>query len=140
MMRIWSKSLIRVLPTKQLKAMRYELGDMIKQYPNIKHPLVKFANNYDIWCLYTYFTKVVNEYEKRTGKIYIDYNLKITNLFLKKTKIKDLTLIDDDFIFNEDNSDYLMICMWNLYEKYIRGIITQEEWQKIEDFIESEVN
>lgn len=47
-MRIWSKRLIPILPTKQLKAMRYELGDMIKQYPNIKHPLVKFANDYGI--------------------------------------------------------------------------------------------
>lgn len=29
-MRIWSKKLIPVLPKKQLMAMRYELGNMIK--------------------------------------------------------------------------------------------------------------
>lgn len=140
-MRIWSKKLVTsgVLPTKQLKAMRYELGDMIKQYPNIKHPLVKFANNYDIWCLYTYFTRVTNEYEKRMGKIYIDYNLKITNIFLQKTKIKNLALIDDDFMFNEDNEEYLKICYWNLYEKHLRKMITDEEWKKIEDKFKSEV-
>ena len=46
-MRIWSYDLIEVLPKKQLLAMRYELGDMIKQYPNIKNGLVKFANNYE---------------------------------------------------------------------------------------------
>ena len=132
-MRIWSKMLIPVLPNKQLKAMRYELGDMIKQYPNIKHPLVKFANNYDIWYLYTYFTRVTNEYEKRMGKVYIDYNLKITNMFLSKTKLNDLTLLDDDITFIEDNADYLKICWWNLYEKAIRGVITDEEWKKIED-------
>lgn len=140
-MRIWSKKLITsgVLPTKQLKAMRYELGDMIKQYPNIKHPLVKFANNYDIWYLYTYFTKVTNEYEKRMGKVYIDYNLKITNMFLSKTKLNDLTLLDDDITFIEDNADYLKICYWNLYEKAIREVITNEEWQKIEDLIGGEI-
>ena len=34
-MRIWPKILITsgALPTKQLKSMRYELGDMIKQHP-----------------------------------------------------------------------------------------------------------
>lgn len=132
-MRIWSKMLIPYLPKKQLMAMRYELGDMIKQYPNIKHPLVKFANNYDIWYLYTYFTRVTNEYEKRMGKVYIDYNLKITNMFLSKTKLNDLTLLDDDITFIEDNADYLKICLMNLYEKYIRNMIPQEEWQNIED-------
>lgn len=137
-MRIWNKKLIPVLPMKQLKAMRYELGDMIKQYPNIKHPLVKFANNYDIWYLYTYFTRVTNEYEKRMGKIYIDYNLKITKIFLSKTKLNDFSLLNDDITFIEDNADYLKICYWNLYEKAIRGVINNEEWKRIEKFYEGE--
>ena len=137
-MRIWNKKLIPVLPMKQLKAMRYELGDMIKQYPNIKHPLVKFANNYDIWYLYTYFTRVTNEYEKRMGKIYIDYNLKITKIFLSKTKLNDFSLLNDDITFIEDNAEYLKICYWNLYEKAIRGVINNEEWKRIEKFYEGE--
>ena len=47
-MRLWNYRLIKVLPNAQLKAMRYEIGDMVKQYPNIKNRLVSYANNYDI--------------------------------------------------------------------------------------------
>ena len=58
-MRIWSKVLVPYLPKKQLMAMRYELGDMIKQYPNIKHGLVRFANDYDSIYLFDYFFEVL---------------------------------------------------------------------------------
>ena len=72
-MRIWSKALIEVLPKKQLMAMRYELGDMIKQYPNIKHGLVKFANNYDIGYLGYYFCYVCDELDNRGVNTSIGY-------------------------------------------------------------------
>ena len=67
-MRIWSKDLIPVLPNKQLKAMRYELGDMIKQYPNIKHGLVKYANNSHPMFLAHRFHDVLLEFDKRNIK------------------------------------------------------------------------
>lgn len=134
-MRIWSKRLIPVLPTKQLKAMRYELGDMIKQYPNIKHPLVKFANNYDSNYLLDYFENVVNECNKRNINMNKEYNDKIMEIaFLKSNGNISL-----NYTFSEDNYEYFDICYYNLYEKYLRGIITEEEWQKIEDLIKSEV-
>lgn len=136
-MRIWSKKLIPVLPNKQLKAMRYELGDMIKQYPNIKHPLVNFANNYDIVYLYDYFSNVILECEYRKINMDYNYNLKIFNIAVSKSNGEYNIL--DDYIFLEDNADYLKICYWNLYEKAIRGIITDEEWRKIEDLFKEEI-
>lgn len=130
-MRIWSKKLIKVLPDKQLKAMRYELGDMIKQYPNIKHPLVKFANNYDIVYLYSYFRGVCKEMKNKNIRMNEDYNLNIAVLIAFKTNVDDIDW--SNVVFKEDDEEYLTICKWNLYEKYIRGTITKEEWEKIEN-------
>ena len=138
-MRIWSKKLITsdVLPTKQLKAMRYELGDMIKQYPNIKNPLVKFANNYDCLYLWEYFEQVIFQCELRGINMNKSYNKKITDIAVSKSS--GTYDYSKDYTFLEDNSDYLKICYWNLYEKAIREAITNEEWKKIEDLIGKEV-
>lgn len=124
-MRIWSKVLIPVLPTKQLKSMRYELGDMIKQHPNIKHPLVKFANNYDIMFLYSYFMEVCKEMGNRNINMNKSYNDSICDIVCSKTGSSE------NYKFSEDDKVYLQICRWNLYEKYIRAMITEEEWVKI---------
>ena len=129
-MRIWSKVLVPYLPKKQLIAMRYELGDMIKQYPNIKHGLVKFANDYDIAYLYGYFDKVCNECLFRNIKMNFSYNKEILDIvYYSNSKLP----IINDCVFEEDNEEYLKICLMNLYEKHIRNMIPQEEWQKIED-------
>ena len=133
-MRIWSKELIEVLPKKQLMAMRYELGDMIKQYPNIKNRLVKFANNYDIGYLGYYFCYVCDELDNRGVNTSIGYEADILDIVRDKTiDYKKDSYAWSDLQFNEDNEEYLKICLMNLYEKHIRNIISQEEWQKIED-------
>lgn len=139
-MRIWSKRLITsgVLPTKQLKAMRYELGDMIKQYPNIKHPLVKFANNYDCAYLGQYFILVCRELDKRGINKNISYDTTIIQTVLLKSRFND-DIYFKECTFDEDNNRYLKQCYYNLQEKADRGIITNEEWQKIEDLFKSEV-
>lgn len=130
-MRIWSKVLIPVLPTRQLKSMRYELGDMIKQYPKIKNSLVKYANNYPPKYLAQYFKIVCNECEKRNIKMNHKYNTEIWNLWQMKTPFDDNGIPDNNCIFNEDNMRYLKQCLCNLQEKYDRGIITKEEWDRI---------
>ena len=133
-MRIWSKELIEVLPKKQLMAMRYELGDMIKQYPNIKHGLVKFANNYDIGYLGYYFCYVCDELDNRGVNKSIGYEADILDIVRDKTiDYKKDSYAWSGLQFKEDNEEYLKICLMNLYEKHIRGIITKEEWQKIEE-------
>ena len=65
------------------------------------------------------------------------YNQEIIDIAVSKSKGEyDYS---KDYTFLEDNSDYLKICWWNLYEKAIRGVISNEEWQKIEDLIGKEV-
>lgn len=137
-MRIWSKKLIPVLPTKQLKSMRYELGDMIKQYPDIKHPLVKFANNYDCSYLGEYFILTCKECAKRKIKMSAKYSNDIISLALENSKYDDIYYLKNN-VFGEDNKEYLTICYWNLYEKHLRKMITDEEWQKIEDLFKEEI-
>lgn len=132
-MRIWSKALVPYLPKKQLMAMRYELGDMIKQYPNIKHGLVKFANNYDIAYLGYYFILVCREIDKRNINKNVGYDTNILQLVLNKTNYDTNDLMYLSFKFTEDNEEYLKICLMNLYEKHIRNMIPQEEWKIIED-------
>lgn len=136
MMRIWSKVLIPVLPTKQLKSMRYELGDMIKQHPNIKHPLVKFANNYDIGYLGNYFCQVCDEMDERGINHKISYDGEILNIVRNNSKYGAYDKYADISLqFSEDNKVYLQICRWNLYEKFIRGMITEEEWKRLEEVL-----
>lgn len=133
-MRIWSKRLIPILPTKQLKAMRYELGDMIKQYPNIKHPLVKFANNYDIGILGNYFCQVCDEMDNRDINHLIRYDGEILNIIRDKSMFGNYDeYADMPLQFDEDNDEYFKICYWNLYEKHLRKMITDEEWKPIND-------
>lgn len=130
-MRIWSKVLVPCLPKKQLMAMRYELGDMIKQHPNIKHGLVKFANDYDSIYLFDYFCEVVGECKKRNIKMNEVYNDEMYAIASKKSNVENYAF--KGYTFKEDNEEYLKICLMNLYEKFIRNMIPKEEWQKIED-------
>lgn len=132
-MRIWHKDLIQYLPKKQLKAMRYELGDMIKQYPNIKHSLVKYANNYDISYLGQYFGCVLLEFERRKLNHRLSYDNEIVTIVFQKTNLEDQDIMDNDLKFKEDDDEYFWICLVNLYEKYIRGMVSKEEWKIIED-------
>ena len=113
-MRIWDFRLIEVLPKAQLKAMRYEIGDMIKQYPNIKNRLVKYANDYDIAYLYYYFNEVLKEFDKRGINHKANYDLEIKKNVFKKSNSPILPL---KLIFPEHNDRYLKQCLFNLQEK-----------------------
>jgi len=124
-MRLWHYRLIEVLPDKQLKAMRYEIGDMVKQYPNIKNGLVKYANNYNIEYLFHYFLLVLAEFDKRG----INHNNKYDNEIIKLIKHKNThPLLNWRKFYPEHNNRYYEQCFYNLQEKFDRGIITLDEY------------
>ena len=114
-MRLWHFMLIPVLPNAQLKAMRYEIGDMVKQYPNIKNGLVKYANNYDIQYLYLLFQNVLDEFDKRG----ISHNKKYDNEIKKIVEEKSSFPLFTDFYlhYREHNDRYLKQALYNLQEK-----------------------
>lgn len=124
-MRIWHFELIDVLPNTQLKAMRYELGDMIKQYPNIKHGLVKYANYYKLEILISYFIRVLREFDKRGINHRSSYDNEILDIYPRDREV------DENLFYPEHNDRYLRQCYYNLQEKADRGIISKEEWELI---------
>lgn len=127
-MRLWSYQLIPALPNAQLKAMRYEIGDMVKQYPNIKNGLVKYANKYDIKYLYSYFQDVLDEFDKRKINHNKNYDNNIEKIVKEKSHFQFSYL---NLYYEEHNDRYLRQNLYNLEEKAIRGIISKEEWQRI---------
>lgn len=127
-MRLWDYRLIPILPNAQLKAMRYEIGDMIIQYPNIKNGLVKYANDYDIKYLYSYFQDVLDEFDKRGINHNKNYDDNIEKIVKAKSHFQFSYL---NLYYEEHNDRYLRQNLYNLEEKAMRGIINKEEWEII---------
>lgn len=118
------------MPNAQLKSMRYEIGDMVKQYPNIKNRLVSYANNYDIKYLYSLFQDVLDEFDKRKINHNKKYDNKIEEIVKEKSHFQFSYL---NLYYEEHNDRYLKQCLYNLEEKATRNIISKEEWQKVEE-------
>lgn len=130
-MRLWHYLLIPMLPDAQLKAMRYEIGDMVKQYPKINNRLVGYASNYDIKYLYSLFEDVLDEFDKRGIKHNKKYDNEIEKIVKEKSHFKYDYL---NLFYTEHNDKYLKQCYFNLQEKADRGIISKEEWGKINNY------
>ena len=128
-MRLWHYKLIPVLPNAMLVSQWRECIAIKRQWEKgtLKHRLVSYVMNYPKSYLSTYTNKVRAEMEERGIKYQYKY----------MTEIKDFS--DNWYAmayYKEHNDRYLKQCYYNLQEKYDRGIITEEEWEKIE----SEVN
>ncbi|MDF2865530.1 MAG: hypothetical protein K0R72_339 [Clostridia bacterium] len=127
-MRLWSKELIKYLPNKQLLSQWREIIAIIgsikkKGFPN--HILVNKVMNYPLNHFSSYSKLVTDEMIKR------GFNL-------NKQKIEYVYEFcgSPDILFNEifsswHNEEYIKICLYNIYEKYICGGITEEEWNRI---------
>lgn len=129
-MRLWSKELIGCLPNKQLLSQWREIIAIIgnikkKGYPN--HILVNKIMKYSLNHFSTYSKIVIDEMIKRgynVNKLKIEYvyefcgepNVSFENLYLEW-----------------HNEEYIKICLYNLYEKYICGGISENEWIKISE-------
>lgn len=125
-MRLWHYKLIPVLPNAMLVSQWRECIAIKRQWEKgtLKHRLVNYVMDYKKSYLSTYTNKVRIEMEQRTIKYQYKY----------MTEIKDFS--DDWYamsFYEEHNDRYLKQCLYNLQEKADRGIITKEEWQKIED-------
>ena len=130
-MRLFHNDLISVLPRQQLLGQWRELNSIFKLQN--KHILINFVYDYPKEDLLNYSLLVIQEFLKRGYK----FNMgNFNKYFGNMSWIKNF----DGSIFKDKmNKEYLTICYYNLLEKYRCGGITDEEWQKIEDFIESQV-
>ncbi len=127
-MRLWHKALITKLPNQMLVAQWRELAAIVgaidkKGSPN--HRLVNIILDYDKAHLYTYTNLVYQELIKRNLHPQIKVYHKITNYCFSSE------VLFDELFKDWHNKRYYQQCYYNLEEKYDRGIINEQDWQKI---------
>lgn len=122
-MRLWHTDLIKYLPKQQLLGQWRELNSIFAKED--KHILINFVYEYDVEDLFNYSVMIYNEMIKR------HFILDITRLcrYFDEKEFYALGFTGDELDLwsntkpfkNHMNEEYLKICCWNLYEKYIRG-------------------
>lgn len=131
-MRLWHKSLLSVLPREQLVAQWRELSSIagsIKTKGTPNHVLVNFVLDYDYDHFINYAAEVRKEMTKRGYRTMDSVWKKIASL---KPDWKQLSFNE---IYKEKmNNDYLKICFYNLWEKYLCGGIKELDYQNIRDY------
>lgn len=129
-MRLWHYKLIPVLPNAMLVSQWRECIAIKRQWEKgtLKHRLVSYVMEHDKNMFMSYTLKITNEMNIR--------NIKYQNKYL--SEICDFCYNGQSFYNNypEHNDRYLKQCYYNLQEKFDRGIITKEEWKKIEGVID----
>ena len=136
-MRLWHKDLIPVLPREQLVAQWRELSAIagsIKTKGTPNHILVNFVLDYDYDNFISYAAEVREEMTKRGYRTMNSVWEKITSL-----KPNWARLPHDEIYKEKMDKDYLTICFYNLYEKYLCGGIEQDYWNEIDQTFHLEV-
>jgi len=134
--RLWHYKLIPVLPNTMLVSQWRECIAIKRQWQlgTLKHRLVSYVKNYDKALFYEYTLKVRDEMINKNIKFKDKYIDEIFGFcFPNGYKIMGIDK------YEEHNDRYLKQCYYNLQEKYDRGIITKEEWQKIDEYYIREV-
>lgn len=130
-MRLWDYRLIPVLPNKMLVSQWRECIAIKRQWEKgtLKHRLVSYITEYSKKYFRNYIILVIQEMKKRNIKYQDKYYKEILE-FTEKIPL--------DFAYNiyypEHNDRYLKQCYYNLEEKADRGIISEEEWEPIQNF------
>ena len=133
---MWHKSLVPFLPREQLVAQWRELsaiaGNILKKgTPN--HILVNQIMNYSFDHFLSYALLVRGVMTERGYRTMDKVWDKITSI---KTDYKEnlFQLQPFDTIYSDwMNDEYFIICYYNLKEKWLRGGIKEEDWNKIEE-------
>ena len=128
-MRLWHTKLINVLPREQLVSTWRELSAIagsIQKKGTPNHVLVNFVLEYDYDHFINYAAAIRSEMTKRGYRTMNTVWDKIVSL---KPNWKEIPF---ENIYKEKmNDEYLKICYYNLYEKYLCGGIKPEEWRLI---------
>lgn len=127
-MRLWHYKLIPVLPNKMLVSQWRECIAIKRQWEKgtLKHRLVSYVMDYDKIYFLNYVDLVLEEMKKRNIKYNFDLYNEIYSFCISNEIVNN---------YPEHNDRYLKQCFYNLEEKRDRGIIEEQEWQKIIDNI-----
>ena len=131
-MRLWHYKLIPVLPNQMLVSQWRECIAIKRQWEKgtLKHRLVSYVMDYDRCYFLTYVIRLTNEMYKRNVKFQCKYKDEIASFCFNKRADTDGKM----GLYLEHNDRYLKQCYYNLQEKYDRGIITEDEWEIINDY------
>ena len=135
-MRLWHKKMIKGLPREQLVAQWRELSAIagaIQKNGTPNHILVNFVLKYD----YDHFISYANLIrEEMTSRGYRTMN----SVWEKIISLKpDYNLLPFEEIYsNKMNKEYLTICYYNLYEKYLCNGLTDAEWFALDCILKDE--
>ena len=135
-MRLWHKKMIKGLPREQLVAQWRELSAIagaIQKNGTPNHILVNFVLKYD----YDHFISYANLIrEEMTSRGYRTMN----SVWEKIISLKpDYNLLPFEEIYsNKMNKEYLTICYYNLYEKYLCNGLTDAEWFALDCVLKDE--
>lgn len=131
-MRLWHYKLIPVLPNKMLVSQWRECIAIKRGWEKgtLNHRLVNYVMNYDKSRFVRYVEKVRDEM--------CDRNIRFQDKFM--LEVYDFMSDKGNFgLYPEHNDRYLKQCYYNLQEKADRGIVSKEEWQKIENLFKEEI-
>lgn len=129
-MRLWHKDLISVLPREQLIAQWREISAIagsIQKKGTPNHVLVNFVLNYSYDHFISYAAEVRSEMTKRGYRTMDSVWNKITSLKLNWTQLPH-----DEIYKEKMNNNYMVVCYWNLWEKFNCGGISAIDFEKIE--------
>ena len=136
-MRLWHTKLINVLPREQLVSTWRELSAIagsIQKKGTPNHVLVNFVLEYDYDHFINYAAAIRSEMTKRGYRTMNTVWDKIVSL---KPNWKEIPF---ENIYKEKmNDEYLKICYYNLYEKYLCKGIKIEEWTPIYNMFYSKI-
>lgn len=128
-MRLWDYRLIPVLPNKMLVSQWRECIAIKRQWEKgtLKHRLVSYVMDYDTSFFSNYVTLIANEMDRRNIKFKVQY---LDEIFEFSSNLNTVLFIP----YPEHNDRYLKQCYYNLEEKADRGIISEKEWEPIQNF------
>lgn len=131
-MRLWHYKLIPYLPGEMLIAQWRECIAIKRQWEKgtLKHKLVNYVIDYDKVYFLRYVDMVLQEIDKRNIKWQKKY---YDEVFEYCYKIITYTDYYDGLLYKEHNDRYLKQCLYNLQEKADRGIVSKEDWKRIEE-------
>lgn len=137
-MRLWHYKLIPVLPNAMLVSQWRECIAIKRQWEKgtLKHRLVSYVKNYNKEYFMQYLSELDIELTIRKIKHQNKYYDEILEFCEEDI---DGTANFQPLNYPEHNDRYLKQCYYNLQEKYDRGIITKEEWEKIDEYYTREV-
>lgn len=125
-MRLWHYKLIPVLPKAMLVSQWRECIAIKRQWEKgtLKHRLVSYVKNYEKVYFMNYVIDIITEMDNRQIKYQSKYFYEICD-FCQMYGGSGLIQ------YKEHNDRYFTQCYYNLEEKHDRGIISDEEWKKV---------